>query len=125
MRTFVVSTAILASVMLHAEPASFQRGDFVRVKPGTNKSEVSTPLVLRVVAGPGDRIRVRNARLYVNNVAVTGFSRGFVSRVVDTPDRIPQVVPDGHCFVMGEQRTNQDISEYWGQHSALSLERAR
>jgi hypothetical protein len=38
--------------------------------------------------------------------------------------RHADVVPAGHCFVMGEQRANQDVSEYWGQHSELSLERA-
>jgi hypothetical protein len=34
-------------------------------------------------------------------------------------------VPDGHYFVTAEQRSNQDITEYWGQHSAKRLELAR
>src|SRR5262249_17400400 len=37
----------------------------------------------------------------------------------------PRLVPAGHCFVIGGQRTNQDISEYWGQHAVQSLERVR
>ena len=124
MRMFAVSVAILASVTLYAQPPSFRRGDLVRVKPSTT-GDVTTPLVVRVVAVPGDRIRTRGARLYVNDVPVSGFSQAFVKRVVNQPNRIPRVVPAGHCFVMGEQRANQDVSEYWGQHSELSLERAR
>ena len=125
MRMSAVSLAIFVSATLYAQPAPFQRGDLVRVKPAANGSKVTTPLILRVVAVPGDRIRIDDATLYVNDVRVSGFSREFLTRVAQAPERTPQVVPAGHCFVMGEQRTNQDISEYWGQHADLSLERAR
>jgi hypothetical protein len=80
-------------------------------------------LVLTVVAGPRDRIRLANSTVYVNDVAVSGFSPDLLARVAQ--DKAPQLVPDGHYFVMAEQRSNQDISEYWGQHSAHRLERAR
>jgi hypothetical protein len=82
-------------------------------------------MVLRVVAVPNDRIRIDGSSIYVNDVEVTGFSPDFVARVARTPERTPQVLPDGHYFVMGETRTNQDISEYWGQHFGGKLERAR
>jgi hypothetical protein len=82
-------------------------------------------MVLRVVAVPNDRIRIDNSRIYVNDVEVTGFSPEFVARVAHAPERTPQVLPDGHYFVMGETRTIQDISEYWGQHFGGRLERAR
>jgi len=122
---FAVSLAIVASATLYAQPAPFHRGDLVRVRPAANGSDATTALVLRVVAVPGDRIRIGDATLYVNDVPVSGFSHEFLTRVAQVPERTPQVVPVGHCFVMGEQRTNQDISEYWGQHSELRLERAQ
>jgi hypothetical protein len=70
-----------------------------------------------------DRPGRADARLF--DVEVTGFSPDFVARVVRIPERAPQVVPAGHYFLMGEARINQDVSEYWGQHSGERLERAR
>jgi hypothetical protein len=63
--------------------------------------------------------------LYVNDARVDRFSADFIQRVAATPERIPAQVPPGHYFVMGEQRSNQDISEYWGQHSEISLQATR
>jgi len=125
MRMSALLLAFLASMTLHAQPASFQRGDLVRVKPATDGSGVTTALTLRIVAIAGDRIRLDDAGIYVNEGRVNGFSADFVKRVAEAPDRTPQIVPAGHCFVMGEQRTTQDVSEYWGQHSVLSLVRAQ
>jgi hypothetical protein len=98
----------------------------VRVKAPAGPSDPqATPLLLKIVAGPHDRIRLDDSAVYVNDVAVTGFTQAFLARVYQTPARTPQTVPEGHYFVMGEQRSNQDISEYWGQHAEGSLERAK
>jgi signal peptidase I len=135
MRTLILSLALIGSATIYAQSATFQRGDLVRVLPPT-ASEPKTPvidpaalkhsagMVLKVVAIPNDRIRIDKSAIYVNDVQVTGFSPDFVARVVRAPERAPQVVPEGHYFVMGEQRINQNISEYWGQHFGGQLERA-
>jgi hypothetical protein len=75
------------------------------------------------VAVPNDRIRLDDSNIYVNDVPVAGFSQDFLAHVAHTPERVPQTVPDGHYFVMGEQRSTGNISEYWGQHSGIRLER--
>jgi hypothetical protein len=125
MRTLLASLVILVSTTLSAQPNAFQRGDLVRVKPAQPRSDVATRMALRVVAIATDRLRIADGVLYVNDAAASGFSGDFIDRVAQQPARVPNVVPVGHCFVMGEQRTNQDISEYWGQHSEVNLERAR
>ena len=81
-------------------------------------------MVLKVVAVPDDRVRIDKSAIYVNDVQVTGFSPDFMARVLRAPERVPPVVPKRHYFVMGEQRINQNISEYWGQHFGGQLERA-
>lgn len=122
MRTFVMSLLVVAAVSIHAQPAAFQRGESVRVRQSSGESRAVIPL--KIVAVPGDRIRVDEARMFVNDAPVTGFSPEFVTRVAQAP-RAPDVVPAGHYYVMGEQRSNEDISEYWGVHAAVSLERTR
>jgi hypothetical protein len=72
---------------------------------------------------PNDRIRLDDSNIYVNDVPVAWFSRDFLARVAHILERVPQTVPDGHYFVMGEQRSTGNISEYWGQHSGSRLER--
>ncbi len=124
MRTLILSLAVIASATIYAQPATFQRGDLVRVlQPTTPEPRIPAPL-LTVVAIPNDRIRIDDSALYVNDVPVTGFSPDFLARVVRAPERVPQVVPEGHYFLMGEQRINQDITEYWGQHFGGQLARA-
>jgi hypothetical protein len=136
MRTLILSLAVIASAAIYAQSGTFQRGELVRVLPPTAPSEPKTPvldpdalkhrlgMVLKVVAIPNDRIQIDKSAIYINDVQVTGFSPDFVARVVGAPDRVPRVVPEGHYFVMGEQRINQHISEYWGQHFGGRLERA-
>ena len=126
MRALIVALAALASATIDAQPRTFQRGEQVRVKtPAGSSGPQATSLLLKVVAGPHDRVRLDDSAVYVNDVAVTGFTQAFLARVAQAPARTPQTVPEGHYFVMGEQRTNQDISEYWGQHAEGSLERAK
>ena len=125
MRTLILSLAVIASATIYAQPATFQRGDLVRVLQPTTPFEPRIPApLLTVVAIPNDRIRIDDSALYVNDVPVTGFSPDFLARVVRAPERVPQVVPEGHYFLMGEQRINQDITEYWGQHFGGQLARA-
>jgi signal peptidase I len=123
MRTTTVCAALVLTVTLGAQPA-LRRGDLVRVRPASTGSP-ATAMVLRVVAVGGDRIRIADDALFVNDAPVTGFSPDFVKRIAQAPERTPALVPEGHCFVMGEQRTIKDISEYWGQHATVSLEAAQ
>jgi hypothetical protein len=125
MRMFICALALVAAATVHAQSPTYSRGEHVRVRTLDPASPPVTPIVLIVVGVPNDRLSVAGNRLYVNNAPATEFSPEFLARVAAAPSRIPAQVPEGHYFVMGEQRTNQDISEYWGQHSAVSLQPAR
>jgi signal peptidase I len=125
MRTWFVSVAVVISALVHGQSPAFQRGDFVRVGPSASSPDSRTTLSLTIVAVPNDRIRLDDSEIYVNDVPVSGFSRDFIARVAHTRERTPEAVPPGHYFVMGEQRTNRDISEYWGVHPESRLERVR
>ena len=125
MKQFVVVLALVASASVSAQSGTFGRGQQVRVKSLDPTLPPATSMALTIVGVPNDRLSVSGGVLYVNDVKVDRFSPEFIQRVVAAPERIPVQVPRGHYFVMGEQRNNQDISEYWGQHSEVSLQVTR
>ena len=66
--------------------------------------EPGTALVKRVVAGPGDHVRVLDGQVLVNDVPVDD---SFVAPEFKSFDHWgPDVVPPAHYFVMGDHRNN-------------------
>ena len=125
MKRLALVLAVVASATIYAQSPMFSRGENVRLKASDPDRLPSTAMVLTVVAVPNDSLAVSDGSLVVNGTRVAQFSSEFLDRVVSNPARIPARVPEGHYFVMGEQRINQNVSEYWGQHAASSLETAR
>ncbi len=107
------------------------RGDMVIFKFPEKESELYTK---RVIGLPGDVVEMRGGKLVVNGRTVTGMLTGSVDGVeyyreslggreyiiqhlpgrgymTDTP---PVRVPEGHVFVMGDNRDNSYDSRGWG-----------
>jgi signal peptidase I len=121
--------------VVNAELVDFgepRRGDVVVFRL---PSDPSTNYIKRLVGLPGDRIAVRNRRLYINDepqpVVLDGSYEGFghtgaqigeetlagvVHRVLYIPERpsvdFEGVVPDGHLFFMGDNRDNSRDSRF-------------
>ena len=68
--------------------------------------------VKRVVAEPGDTIRSVNGHLYRNDVPLPDEFIPEEYRSYDTWG--PEVLRDGHYFVMGDHRNNSSDSRTWG-----------
>jgi Signal peptidase, peptidase S26 len=115
-RTALIALVILASTVLQAQsPGMFRRGELVRVR------EVAKPAVLTIVGLPDDVVQADETGVYINDVALTGFSREFLTR----HKWARQVVQFDHYVVMGEERLNQHVSEYFGIHPADRIESAQ
>ena len=120
------------------ETGSPKRGDLAVFKYPRNPAE---DIVKRVVGIPGDLIEFRNRTLYVNGVAqrtealgtLVGVGSGqmmtgatvFREHMGDTPHEIlmweaaPGMtgsvrVPEGHYFMVGDNRDNSNDSRMWG-----------
>ncbi len=68
--------------------------------------------VKRVIAKYGQRVRIVDGKVYVNDVPVDD---SFVPEQYRShEDWGPEVVPEGYYFVMGDHRNNSSDSRHWG-----------
>jgi signal peptidase I len=116
---------------------SVKRGDVIVFHYPVNPAQ---DFVKRVVALPGDRLRLINKRVYVNGEALREPYVQFVNPLrnyyrddfpqTDSPDygvnakwwkEMPKlvenhqlIIPAGHYFVLGDNRDDSQDSRYWG-----------
>lgn len=84
-----------------------RRGEIIVFRP---PHRPNTPFIKRVVALPGETVEIRHSQVYIDGKALTEPYLHYVWR----DDRPAERVPDGHLFVMGDNRDNSSDSRIWG-----------
>jgi len=93
-----------------------QRGDIIVFRPPTCVLEtaVCVPFVKRVIGIGGDRVDIRDGKVYLNDVALDErYARSPTAAESDSV-RYPFVVPSESVFVLGDNRPVSGDSRAWG-----------
>ncbi|TQV64662.1 MAG: signal peptidase I [Halothiobacillaceae bacterium] len=115
-----------------------RRGDVVVFKYPQNPD---VDYIKRIIGLPGDRVRYKNKQLFINDQPVSlaadgvypgdgpqgrmlgaqlfkedllGVNHAILQRLEASGPEGEVVVPEGHYFVMGDNRDNSNDSRYWG-----------
>ena len=120
----LVNKFVFAPTMTGLEEAvlpidSVRRGDIIVFK---YPEEPERDFIKRVIALPGETIELRKKRVYIDDAVM---DEPYV-RFLIPPDEAgegnfdvrvrygPVTVPEGHYFMMGDNRDNSEDSRYWG-----------
>ncbi len=87
-----------------------ERGDIVVFNPPNDDK----PYIKRIIGLPGDVITFANDHVYVNGYEVQEDHIVDPTRCPTSSCRVPVTVPEGHVYVLGDNRDNSDDSRYFG-----------
>ena len=90
-----------------------ERGDIVVFDAPVNNS--SKPYIKRVIGLPGETVEAKDGRVYIDGQMIEEpYLEGETTYCRADQDCAPVTVPEGHIFVMGDNRDNSSDSRAFG-----------
>ncbi len=113
---FVYAPAATAAERMLLPVGEFQRGDVLVFK---YPEDPERDFIKRLIGLPGETIELRQSRVFINGEPIAEPYLDAMRQGGHMPPDIratfgPQVVPDGHLFMMGDNRGDSQDSRYWG-----------
>lgn len=104
--TVVPGEKIIANRLAYVGDNSPQLGDVIIFRYPDNEEVLFTK---RVIGVPGDEVVIKDGQVYVNGIKLV---EPYVATKAEG-DFGPYEVPEGHYFVLGDNRNNSEDSRYW------------
>ena len=125
--TLLVGDHILVNKFIYGVKIPFARTTLIPISEPRREDVIvfiypedkSKDFIKRVIGLPGDTIRMQGTKIYINGKLLND-DHGFYSRSSqdNNPERPytfgPVTVPQGHYFVMGDNRDQSYDSRFWG-----------
>ena len=113
---FVYGPAATVAERMLLPVGEFQRGDVLVFK---YPEDPERDFIKRLIGLPGETIELRQSRVFINGEPIAEPYLDAMRQGGHMPPDIratfgPQVVPDGHLFMMGDNRGDSQDSRYWG-----------
>jgi len=125
---YLGSMPAIGDIVVFHPPAGSETGGHCAVRPPegqacavADRRDTKAKFIKRIVAGPGDRISIRDGRVTRNGaLAAESFTRPCGSGAgCDFPR--PFIVAAGRYYVLGDNRGASDDSRFWGPVAATSI----
>ena len=116
---FVYAPAATAAERMLLPVGEFQRGDVLVFK---YPEDPERDFIKRLIGLPGETIELRQSRVFINGEPIAEPYLDAMRQGGHMPPDIrgtfgPQVVPEGHLFMMGDNRGDSQDSRYWSYKS--------
>ena len=113
---FVYAPAASAAERILLPVGEYQRGDVLVFK---YPEDPERDFIKRLIGLPGETIELRQSRVFINGEPIAEPYLDAMRQGGHMPPDIrgtfgPQVVPEGHLFMMGDNRGDSQDSRYWG-----------
>jgi signal peptidase I len=97
-------------VIMNKPPGEIGRGDVIMFLYPEDHSRM---YIKRVIGLPGEKIEIKSGRIYINGAPLDEpyLDPEYNSENVEFPE---ETIPEGHYFVMGDNRDNSSDSRAWG-----------
>ncbi|MCB0336085.1 MAG: signal peptidase I [Bdellovibrionales bacterium] len=106
-----------------------KRGDVVVFtrpdEPLTPTDESQMDIIKRVIALPGETVEVHGTQVFINNKELKETDYTVIWEEGGKEDFGPVTVPDGHVFVMGDNRDHSKDSRFWVPSNFLEVSRIK
>ena len=116
--TLEISDRVLVNKLSY-DFGDIERGDIVVFTKPDDLPSPYDDLIKRIIGLPGDVVEGRDGRVFINDVAL---DESYLDAGVVTSTFGPETVPEGHVWVMGDNRSNSSDSRVFGPISIDRIE---